>query len=423
MAVNSFDIGSVLPGLGEALGTGIGTGLQQRMQFNQQARGLQALLGFDAQKAQALSGLPPQYLEKLLPQVLQSNLRQQQAKTAAPGLLKFLPQGTTLEEAESLLNTDSKALSKLLSTLMGQAQETPIAGILEEFEVGNQPFQEIAQGQVQQQAPGQQLGNKPQAQPQIASTPGNKAAQLEQRLNQYLRDNPNISPIQKQQVREQFNKKIDKLRETQEKTNKKFEPFQDELMKKGAAGRENLARLDEMENLIRKGDIIPAIGGSLLETVSNGLFGFGIDLFGLTSADTQKFRKLQKDFVKNAKDIFGARVTEGEIRLLLETFPSLTQSDEGKLAILETLKPMAYAQDAMYEAANDIAEQYDYNLPRNYERLVRQEAERRRDIYAKELKLNMEKIRQQYKQDFSKPGLKQRLRSKNQDLFKSRRAR
>lgn len=77
MAVNSFDIGSVLPGLGEALGTGIGTGLQQRMQFNQQARGLQALLGIDTQKAQALSGLPPQYLQKVLPLMYQQQNKPQ----------------------------------------------------------------------------------------------------------------------------------------------------------------------------------------------------------------------------------------------------------------------------------------------------------------------------------------------------------
>lgn len=393
MAIN---LGSVLPGLGSALGSGFGQSFQQTL-------GQQRQLDFMQQQQQ-----------------LAEQQKQRQAQQATQGLLGVLP-GLDEKSAQSLLMMQPQALAKLLPQLIKQGQEGPLAGAHEDILMGQPPQANlIDQMGIASQNMGPQetmvqeeVSVEPEKQQQIAQlreqiqqkqpsalipTPGLKASQLESQVNNYLQQRDDLNPLQKQQVREKSNKQIEKLMNEQEKINKRFMPFQEEVAKKGNAGKENLARLDEMQALVQRGNLLGSTASATLETLSHGLWGVGIDLFGLTGKDTQKFRKLQKDFIKNAKDVFGARVTEGEIKLLLDTFPSLSQSDEGKMAIIETLKPIAYGQQAMSQAAEEIAEKYNYNLPKNYRRLVQEEANKRRDLYAAQLKRNMKQLRAEQKE-------------------------
>lgn len=64
-------------GLGQGLVNQSQQALNQAAQQRQAAQGLQALLGIDQQKAQALGGLPPQYLQKVLPMMVQQQNQQQ----------------------------------------------------------------------------------------------------------------------------------------------------------------------------------------------------------------------------------------------------------------------------------------------------------------------------------------------------------
>lgn len=97
------------------------------------------------------------------------------------------------------------------------------------------------------------------------------------------------------------------------------------------ASRDNNARLSRMEKLISEGKLQNPFLYSTLKKV-------GLDISALQNPESQEFEKLTNDFLKNAKSIFGSRVSNFEIEQFLKTVPSLAQSDDGKERIIRNLK-------------------------------------------------------------------------------------
>lgn len=316
--------------LGQALGTGLGSGLQalaqNKMQQMQQGN-LAALLGqtpgFNQQEAVLGALLPPQLQQEFFKQKMQAPQQQQFAQALA-GLLG----------GESPVAQEIEGQREVGMIQSGTGQLGLPAGLTER--------------QATQLA---QLGLKKKAQ---------------------------------EQQQRQFESKAQERR--QERIEARLKPYMEEVQKKASGGKEDFERLTEMEEIIKKGDLTNPVVSSLLEAAAKGVFGFGVDLFGLTSTDTQKFRKLSKDFAKTAKNYFGSRVTEGEIKLLLDTFPSLSQSDTGKLAIIDRLKPLAAAGVAYDKALDEVLAEYDYQPPANLRTLVEKRVKPELDRLATEFK-------------------------------------
>lgn len=61
----------------------------------------------------------------------------------------------------------------------------------------------------------------------------------------------------------------------------------------------------------------------------------------LFSPETQEFMKIVTDFVRGAKDSFGARVTNFELNTFLQKLPSLLNSPKGRQAVINNLQKMA----------------------------------------------------------------------------------
>ncbi len=122
------------------------------------------------------------------------------------------------------------------------------------------------------------------------------------------------------------------------KINQETKGVYEQTFKEAKAAAASDKRLNRMEQLIKKGNLPSAGWGSLLKGLSKGIFGHGIDLSYLTHADAQEFDKLSTDFLKDAKAIFGARLTDTDLINFLKTVPSLSQTNEGKLRVINNLK-------------------------------------------------------------------------------------
>ena len=218
------------------------------------------------------------------------------------------------------------------------------------------------QQQQQQQAMGQQAG---MGQPQQLQKPSLTFGK---------------SPAQKKELFEQ-----------QKIINKEVHPFIKDVQHKAKGARENDIRLNRMEKLIETGKLNNPQFASLLKTVKHGVFGLGIDLTNLLSPESQEFEKLSGDFVKNAKDIFGSRITDTDLKSFLATIPNLSQSNEGKVAVIRNLKLMNKAAEIREQVARQLLKQYDNRPPLDFEAQVDEIAKPQLDAIAAEFEAGSSK--------------------------------
>ena len=143
-------------------------------------------------------------------------------------------------------------------------------------------------------------------------------------------------------------------------------------------------RLDKMETTLEDGDLNSPATVAVLDTISSI---FKLDLHGaFLTANSQEFIKLSKDFLKDAKKFFGARVTQGEINLFLKTIPNLLQSDEGKLRLIRNMRNFNESKKIKHKAMRDIIKENNGYSPRNLKSLVEKRTEKDTQRLAKEFK-------------------------------------
>lgn len=142
--------------------------------------------------------------------------------------------------------------------------------------------------------------------------------------------------------------------EKQKEINKETLPFVTETKKAYKSAVDSDLRLDRMEQLINSGRLSYPLWASLVKTVGKGIFGFGLDLSSLLTPESQEFNKLQQDFLRSAKDIFGSRISNYEIEQYLKALPDLSQSTEGKKRVIEDLRSFNKAAKARYNAMIEI---------------------------------------------------------------------
>ena len=93
------------------------------------------------------------------------------------------------------------------------------------------------------------------------------------------------------------------------------------------------------------------------------------------TADAQEFDKLSSDFLKNVKDIFGARITDNEIRQFLKTVPTLSQDQEGRRRIINNLRIFNEGSKLRKDIMDKLIAQNNGKRPADLESRVEAEAE------------------------------------------------
>lgn len=199
-------------------------------------------------------------------------------------------------------------------------------------------------------------------------------------------------------------------RAEQIRIDKETEPYYKEVLAKEESAKNGDIRLNKMEKLIKKGGLpISAIYNVLknLEevppshagTAGGYLFGpIGAAIGGLispiatvlrgiqrrTSPNTEEFEKLSADFVKEAKAIFGSRITDADLKAFMNTIPNLSQSDEGKLKIIQNVKSFNDAARIKAKALKQIIKENGGKRPANLQILVEERAKPELDKLSQE---------------------------------------
>jgi molybdenum-dependent DNA-binding transcriptional regulator ModE len=128
--------------------------------------------------------------------------------------------------------------------------------------------------------------------------------------------------------------------------------------------------LARMQTLLSEGNLPNAAFYNLANKWGSYL---GLNASSLAGADAQEFDKLSVEFLKNAKDIFGSRLTNYDVQTFLKSIPSLSQTDEGKQRIINNLTNINKAASIRDEAMERIIENNGGERPRNLATLIERE--------------------------------------------------
>lgn len=155
------------------------------------------------------------------------------------------------------------------------------------------------------------------------------------------------------------------------------------------ARNENI-RLDRMQELSNK------------ETVSTpamiaGLEKIGLPIGILSNPDTEEYRKLETDFIRDARDVFpGGRITNYEIQSYLKTIPTLSNSKEGREVIIRNRKLLNDAKLLRYDEYKKILKENNGKKPPNMGVILEERIADRMLTLEDQFKEGLDKITEKY---------------------------
>lgn len=160
-------------------------------------------------------------------------------------------------------------------------------------------------------------------------------------------------------------------------------------------------RLGRMAELVRNDDLGIPLLNSVFDLLDKGIHGavnISLNVDSLRTADAQEFNKLSKEFLKGAKLIFGARLTDADVRYFLKMVPSLVQSQEGKMRIISNLMIMTEADQVRKKHMDDLIEENGGYRPRGLEASVEKRASKELKELSKEFKSTYQRFKLSEKQ-------------------------
>lgn len=151
-----------------------------------------------------------------------------------------------------------------------------------------------------------------------------------------------------------------------------------------AAKNENI-RLDRQLELSNKGGLSTPLMAKLLDS-------FGIPIGVLSNSDTEEFRKLETDFIRDVRDIFpGGRITNYEVQSYLKTIPTLLNSKAGREAIIRNRKLFNDAKEIRYQTYKDILKENKGKKPANLFMLLEDRVADKISVLEDQFKAGIEK--------------------------------
>lgn len=404
------------PSIGELLGQGLSDIAGHFAERHSSAKALRKL-GFSDAESKAYAHLGPQVQQ----QAIQARQQQQQQESSNQAIAQILGVGLGGEQYQQPQAPSMQAQSAGLPKrqLPHEQQQEAIqqaTGIAQ-----NPAYRKLAEQQqgaqaLQQQQLAQNFGpraNLPSPESQaIAQAQAIEAQkgqptlkqQIEQVRNQKralaaanLPANQTIALHQQLEARERELRKEDreerKISATEQKeVDKETLPTYHEVNKAAKAGKDSNIRLGRMEELINRGKLtgtgfyngikalgkLPGIGG-FIESIAESFL----------SPDTQEFEKLSTDFIKDAKQFFGNRITQQEVLMFLKTVPNLSQTNPGKKRVIRNMRIFNEATELRKKAMDKLIQDNNGKRPANLEALIEETVSPQLDALAEQFKGNI----------------------------------
>lgn len=340
--------GSALGGLLEGLAEAKAQELQQS-QLQKAFKGL----GLNNNQAQALSGLDPKLQQLFLSDFLAQPTQQAYAQALGLGA----PQELQLQQAVSpqqQINVEPLKGLQALELLQGKIPPSMFS---------QQPQIQQPQ-QVAQQIPQQNL-------PRLTERQATEIAKIRR---EEAKEQRKLAQEEKKQVHKE---RLESFKHNKEQIK--------DITEKAKLSRQTINDLDRMEELDKTGNLDgPGFDAWLTES--------GLDVATLRSPESQEFKKIAQNFLRNAKQYYGGRVSNFEVEQFLKTIPSLSQSPEGRKRVIANLKNIARADLEYNKALRDIIKENKGSIPLDLAIQVDERVEKQ-----------AKKLADQFKKDLDRP--------------------
>jgi hypothetical protein len=348
------------PGIASSLASSLGSGINQlaelklaqlTKQYDQQqekhqfTKTWEPLLG--KASANFLSNLSPKERENALGDIT-SLMQLNEAPSSHDQVSGMRALSSGQQQSQQQNGMQQYDRGYFLKRMLGQTdqQDSLLSGLQ-----GGQPQQ---MQQQPEQPDMQQSRNDPRITPEKAKLIENLFSTPEQRLSRQKEEREN----RKLAVAEQLAEKKINLGETK--------TYITDLKNREKAAKEANMRLKKMETLIDKGNLPNAALWSALSQLENApfisgltapiaeLLKGGLKWYSGDPADIEEFEKLSNEFIKNAKQYFGTKVTEKEILEYMKTVPTLMQTDAGKKRVIQNIRETNELVEIESKAARSI---------------------------------------------------------------------
>lgn len=432
MAIQQLNLTPTPHPLGEAIGSGLEQLASHKMQQIQRgyqsqrtAKGLQAL-GFSPEQASSYSHLDPHILDLVVRQRLQEPSQQAFAQ-GLQSILGGAPQEPGMERFEFANNQSQQQPQLTPGEMIGRDIFGTTKRMSDVPTRGMQP-------QLQQEiAPRKQSG--------LSIPPGLNAQQATQ-LAQLALQKKAVT-----QKEESTQRKFEKKQEVdrQKQIDKETLPLYNEVLAKHKAAKDSDIIVNRMLKKAEEGKLPDSVyykqlkdleeaatpgKGAALGATSGGSIGGGIGgaiglglggpvgaaiggaigtgvgtltgaLAGLAYSqrtvakigelrqkypDIEEFEKDSASFIRNAKAIFGNRITDMDLKAFMATIPTIMNSDAGKKAIIKNMKIANEADHVQYKVMKQILEENGGRRPENFAILLSDRTEKELDRLANEFK-------------------------------------
>lgn len=151
------------------------------------------------------------------------------------------------------------------------------------------------------------------------------------------------------------------------------------IREEGIAAKNDLHDLERMQELEDTGKLDTP--GYVL-----GLERAGLDISSLLSPESQEFQKTAANFMRNAKQYFGARISNFEFEQFLKTIPNLSQSPEGRKRVIANLKRVARSKVDYNNALREVLRENNGVPPLDLLDRIDEKVEKKADAIAKKFK-------------------------------------
>lgn len=365
--INDMDLGS---SLGRQLGTGLSRGLSTiaglklqdmlRKQREKEAASAFRALGTGEQQAKQLSQFPESVQRELI-----------------KGMREFLPYGDLLGRSQP---------ESMISDQMGQLPQYTPEQMISSMEATSPMDQAVSNLMIpttQQPAP-----------TQPASAPMQLLYQQPQQQYQQQAKPRTLAEV----------KQAQQLQAIQSKEDIKANRAEwEDIRHKAKVAEESKKRVARMRELVESKQLNRPRVAALVSGLRHGIMGHGIDLSSMLTEGSQEYEKLIQGFLPEAKAMFGARMTDTDLKEFLKGMPDLLKDRNGKRRMLHNMDIMSDTAILRKKVGDMIIRDNGGRIPNDLETRIDERARKQLDALA-----------EKFKQGFRKPIKSQ---AKEKSLF------
>lgn len=333
--------------LGRALGLGGAQGFTQGLQNAKQAQALSSILGISPQEALSYGGLDPQVLKEVIKgkrlkaegDAFNEALNAFEEYKAGGDISgnQFSDRQEAPPSLEEKIYPDKKTKAPSLSQMLNLITESKLKNLYPTAVPQENQFA------VQQEASpefGESIEKEiPRAQKEKSEL---------QKFRDFIRQKKiNLTPAQRKEAESQIMEQEKLAEERKKNAQAETRKYRDKVNEEYEASRDQLQDLERLDELNKAGKLDDAAWTTFLEES-------GLNIPALLDPNSQEFQKTALGFLRSGRSIFGSRLTDFDVRQLLQMIPTLSQSPKGRGRIIATLRRLARGKELNYKAMRDI---------------------------------------------------------------------